>query len=70
MEGLGSGPQSAPTLLGGLEVVLEPLRASVYLLGIGDASDCLISGSSSRESPRGEQMKRAFEKYKELYSPR
>lgn len=38
------------------------------LLGMGNPSDCLISCSSSGETPRREQIKRAFEKYKELYS--
>lgn len=38
------------------------------LLGIGDPSNCLISLSSSGETPRREQRKRAFEKYKELHS--
>ena len=38
------------------------------LLGVEDPSDCLISCSSSAETPRHEQIKRAFEKYRELHS--
>ena len=38
------------------------------LLGVEDPSDCLISHSSSAETPRCEQIKRAFEKYRELHS--
>lgn len=43
-------------------------KPQFILLGIGDPSDCLISLSSSGETPRSEQIKSTFEKYKELYS--
>ena len=70
--GLGRGLVLAPQLLPPHWVTSRRLfnlsEPQFTLLGVEDPSDCLIFRSSSAETPRREQIKRAFEKYRELHS--